>query len=105
MEHENPDIKSPGGLNNTMIALVGVISVLLFAVLFIATETWFYNENRRVVQERWEWGNPQMEAYLAEQGRLLQDVRNVPGKDDKVTVPIDWAIQRYAADMKESDAP
>lgn len=104
MDEPNYDNKRPGGLNTTMIALVGAISVLLFSVLFVATETWFYNQDRRLTEEGWKRGNPQLEAYLAEQDKMLSEMRNVPGRDDRVAVPLDFAIEQYARSVKEAEA-
>jgi flagellar basal body-associated protein FliL len=103
-DHSKPsqyDSKSPGGLDARLIAIIGLISVVLFIVIVAATEAWFYNQQARQDQANARRGNPQLQAYVEAEDARLHSIQRIDGDDAHVTVPIDWAMARFAEQHRQ----
>ncbi len=86
----------PGGVSVGLIAMVGLISVMLFVVLVFATEAWFYDQQRQMDESNYRRGNPAMDAYMADQNGRLGRVGKIQGLDTHVMIPVERAIEIYA---------
>jgi len=107
VDHSKPsgyDAKSPGGINSRLIILVGAISTVLLVVILIAVESWFYNQERKLTEEGYRRGNPELHRLLDAQEQRLSRLQRIEGDADHVAVPLDWAIERFVAENQKEAA-
>jgi hypothetical protein len=100
-DHSKPsgyDPASPGGLNNTLILLLFVVGAVLLVVILASVEAWYYNYERNMIEGSYRRGNPQLEGYHEAQAQRLDRVHRIDGDPQHVTVPLDWAIDRFVAE-------
>lgn len=104
VDHSKPsqyDAKSPGGINSQLIVLVGAIGAVLFIVTLVGVEAWFYNQERALAEEGYRRGNPELQGLLEAQDQRLSRVQRIEGDLEHVTVPLEWAIERFVAESKK----
>ena len=88
---------SAAGLNVGAIVMVGVVSIVLLIVVAIASQAWFYDlRDTRIAQEQYPQRNVHVQAYRAEQRRLLSVPRWLNEERTRAAIPIDRAMEMYA---------
>ena len=103
-DHSKPsqyDAKSPGGIDSRLVILTGAIGAMLFVVTLVAVEAWFYNHERALAEEGYRRGNPELQGILDAQDQRLSRVQRIEGDAEHVTVPLEWAIDRFVAEHQE----
>ena len=93
-------------VNTPVIAMVGLISALLFFASIILLEVMFYHME---AQQRFEKDVsqpfPELTALVQRQQAKLADYRWVDEKKGIVAIPIDRAMELVVADLPKSPEP
>ena len=106
IEHTDEVLHNPGGLNAPIIAFVGLVGTVLVFVIMVATQAWYYSQQRNA-NETGEGAEPYAPVadYHTEQEALLnrESARWVEGPEEfelRISVPIDTAIEKFETDEK-----
>jgi len=93
-----------GNVDARLVGLIGAIGVVIFLVIILATEAWFYNQRRALFEEtNYRRANLDMRAHLEQQRAMLHTPRKitVPDQPTRYTMTIDQAMQRYAESQND----
>lgn len=89
-------MRTYGDLDIKLLAVIGLISVLLVLEIVVVTQAYFYNVQeeeiaaKQVRQPSWE-----LSDLLLQQQAELNSYRWVDREKQRVSIPIDRAIQRF----------
>ncbi len=95
--------KSPGRIDSTTVAVVGIVLTILVIVVIVAGQAWYYSyEQTKLEEEIWPEVDPKRVKYEDEQQRLLSETK---AHKEGISVPIQDAMNFYIADYnKKLDA-
>lgn len=84
-------------LNIGLLVVIGIVSVLLLVQIVVVAEAYFYNTLEREITVKQVQGEPQWELseLTHSQQAELNSYRWVDRERQRVSIPIDRAIQRY----------
>jgi len=86
--------KTPGHLDSTAIAVSGALLILLVIVVVVAAQAWYYNFQRKAVEEANYHVRPaDVVQYQAEQDQKLNSFRR--RADGSAAIPIQEAMKLY----------
>ena len=102
-EHGHEKRETPGGLNVSVITVVGVTSVLLVIVAVYAVQAWYYSYEQAYIAETEHRQVPAaVQRYRQEQELRLQTPRLRAPEQNMAAIPIDRAMDLYLEERLES---
>lgn len=93
----DPAHHTPGGIDVPTLALVGVVSVVIIAVIFLCAEALLYKMEDHERRAGWVQPNSHVAEYRARENKILNTLgtREDDGKKALV-IPIDQAMELLA---------